>query len=345
MSKTILNEGIEVHAAPRCYLTGETGEVVYSGLRDRLFSAPGIWNVRKSPSLDFYWLDPRPNEDQLGKLYADYFTHQPVTLSLDRGLRPLKRRLARLVLSAKRQYPGTALERVLGRLLSLIPGMVYFANSHVLWLSGPTGKLLDLGCGSGRFLKQMERYGWAGQGVEFDGGGVEAARNIGLEVFHGKVEDAGLPQGSFEAISLIHVIEHLIDPAATLKTLFDLLLPGGRLLIATPNVASLGHGIFREAWRELDPPRHLYLFSPESLIKTVEMAGFRVKFFRTPSRTARAIWRESREIAAKKQNPGSGNAHRPAGGKLGGRLFSLWESTRCLFSPVGEELLVIAEKI
>lgn len=350
MSDTTLNEGIEVRPAPRCYLTGETGEVVYSGLRDRLFSAPGIWNVRKSPSLDFYWLDPRPNEDQLGKLYGDYFTHQPLTLSLDRGFRPLKRRLARLVLSAKRHYPGTALERLLGRLLSLIPGMVYFADSHVLWLSGPTGKLLDVGCGSGRFLKQMERYGWSGRGVEFDEGGVKAARNIGLEVFHGKVEHAGLPQGSFQAISMVHVIEHLIDPAATLKTLFDLLAPGGRLLIVTPNVASLGHAIFGESWRELDPPRHLYLFSPKSLIKTVETAGFRVKTIRTNSRTARAIWRESREIAAGNQGggnqtAGSGKPHGPGRGKLGGRLFSLWESTRCLFSPVGEEVLVIAEKV
>ena len=186
--------------------------------------------------------------------------------------------------------------------------------------------------------------------MEFDEGGVKAARNIGLEVFHGKVEHAGLPQGSFQAISMVHVIEHLIDPAATLKTLFDLLAPGGRLLIVTPNVTSLGHAIFGESWRELDPPRHLYLFSPKSLIKTVEKAGFRVKTIRTNSRTARAIWRESREIAAGNQGggnqtAGSGKPHGPGRGKLGGRLFSLWESTRCLFSPVGEEVLVIAEKV
>ena len=154
------------------------------------------------------------------------------------------------------------------------------------------------------------------------------------------MEHAGLPQGSFQAISMVHVIEHLIDPAATLKTLHDLLAPGGRLLVVTPNVASLGHAIFGESWRELDPPRHLYLFSQESLIKTVETAGFRVKTIRTSSRTARGIWRESRVIAAGQ----SGNPHKPSKGKLWGRLFSLWESTRCLFSPVGEELLIVAEK-
>ena len=354
MNETTLNEGIEVWAAPRCYLTGETGEVVYTGLRDTLFGAPGSWNIRKSPSLDFYWLDPRPNEDQLGKLYADYYTHQPLSLSLDRGLRPLKRRLARLVLSALRQYPGTATERRLGRLLSFIPGMRSFADTHVLWLPGPTGKLLDVGCGSGRFLKQMERHGWVGQGVEFDQAGVEAARKIGLEVYHGKVEAGGFPQASFETVSLNHVIEHLTDPVATLKTLHGLLAPGGRLLIVTPNVASLGHSIFREHWRGLEIPRHLFLFSPRSLIKTVERAGFQVKSSRTLSRTARGIWRESSEIAARggtaendtPRNPAAGNGNPPhrSKGKLGGRLFSLWESARCLFSPVGEELLVIAEK-
>ncbi len=102
---------------------------------------------------------------------------------------------------------------------------------------------------------------------------------------------------------MIHVIEHLFDPIGTLKICRRLLKPGGRLLVVTPNAASLGHAAFKAAWRGLEVPRHLFLFSRESLEICLEQAGFRVTRLRTLAETARGIWCNSQAIRTNKVIP------------------------------------------
>ncbi len=90
MAEEFFNHGIAVTVAPTCYLSGEEGAVVYSGLRDTIYGAPGVWNIRKSSNLLFYWLDPRPKQEELIKLYAGYHTHSKTNLSSMRGIKSLK---------------------------------------------------------------------------------------------------------------------------------------------------------------------------------------------------------------------------------------------------------------
>jgi 2-polyprenyl-3-methyl-5-hydroxy-6-metoxy-1,4-benzoquinol methylase len=71
------------------------------------------------------------------------------------------------------------------------------------------------------------------------------------------------------------VIEHVPDPASLLKECRRVLRPGGKLVVATPNCKSLGHSLFKENWRGLEPPRHLQILSPLALRRFLSEAGFK----------------------------------------------------------------------
>ena len=138
-------------------------------------------------------------------------------------------------------------------------------------------RLLDLGCGDGRFLMQMQKLGWDGEGLEVDPVAAELAhRRTGWTVHGSELGDANLPAGSFGLVTMVHVLEHLPDPRETLTRVHDLLAPGGWVGIAVPNVGSLEAGIFGSCWYPLDLPRHFWGFTPHSLTRLAESCGFDV---------------------------------------------------------------------
>lgn len=127
------------------------------------------------------------------------------------------------------------------------------------------GRLLDIGCGNGRFLANMRQLGWQVQGVEFSEDGVRVCRKAGLEVHHGDLASAKLPDASFDVITIRHVIEHIPDPHGFAAEFSRLLKPGGTLVLETPNSDALGRSWFASNWFANETPRHLYLFAPNNL--------------------------------------------------------------------------------
>jgi hypothetical protein len=88
------------------------------------------------------------------------------------------------------------------------------------------------------------------------------------------------------------VIEHIADPIRSLEICHRLLRPGGVLSLTTPNLASLGHSLFGRDWIGLDAPRHLVLFTPDSLARCLGRIGFQITRH-APSCTARWSFGES----------------------------------------------------
>jgi SAM-dependent methyltransferase len=84
----------------------------------------------------------------------------------------------------------------------------------------------------------------------------------------------GLKPEQFDAIIINHVIEHVFDVVALSAECFRLLKVGGRVVIVTPNGESLGHQKFQKDWRGLEPPRHIHIFSANSLNTLLLKAGF-----------------------------------------------------------------------
>jgi SAM-dependent methyltransferase len=109
----------------------------------------------------------------------------------------------------------------------------------------PVGRVLDVGCATGTFLEVARSRGFEGLGVELSPESLAWCRSRGLPVVPGPVEQAGLPQRRFDIIHLGDVLEHLPDPAVTLRFLRGLLRDQGLIVISTPNFASLATGFFR----------------------------------------------------------------------------------------------------
>lgn len=120
----------------------------------------------------------------------------------------------------------------------------------------------------------MQGFGWRVVGVDPDESAVKVARSRGLTVHCGMLAEQRFPASTFDAVTLNHVIEHVPDPVQTLRECYRILKPGGTLVQFTPNGTSLGHRIYQEHWRGLEPPRHLHIFSMQSLHRVLATAGF-----------------------------------------------------------------------
>lgn len=140
------------------------------------------------------------------------------------------------------------------------------------------GRLLDVGCATGTFLRSMQEHGpWDVYGVELSEEVARQAREqYGLHVFTGTLEQAAFPERSFDAVTMWDVLEHLHDPLGSLREVRRILDPDGILLIRVPNLASWDARLFGPNWAGLDAPRHLYVFTPDTLSAMLKRAGFHV---------------------------------------------------------------------
>jgi 2-polyprenyl-3-methyl-5-hydroxy-6-metoxy-1,4-benzoquinol methylase len=232
------------------------------------------------------WVDPQPALDQLGRLYENYWTHVPPANGQrpENGFRTITKRFAKSAFATAFFWRSSTFRSGLNYLEDLEPG-----------------RILDVGCGNGAFLARAAAAGWKATGVDFDLEAVEAAKlNVDVEAYAGSIMDQRFPAASFDAITMDNVIEHLPNPIETVRECARLLRPGGRLVIMTPNIGSLGHVVFGQDWRGLEPPRHLQIFSASGLKNISRRAGFcSVKIFSSTGNAAsgRGILEASAGIA------------------------------------------------
>lgn len=143
------------------------------------------------------------------------------------------------------------------------------------------GRLLDVGCSYGVFLRVARERGFEAQGVELSADTAALARKQGFEVFVGSLFDAGFPDASFDVVHAGDVIEHLADPRSFVREIRRILAPGGLVVVATPNHAAF----FPRAtlaleralgvpWSHSTPPQHLHQFSTASLARLLGANGF-----------------------------------------------------------------------
>jgi SAM-dependent methyltransferase len=211
-----------------------------------------------------------------------------------------------------------------------------------MWLDDvPPGRLLDVGCGDARGLQALIARGWRVEGQEVDPAAAAEARAHGVAVHEGELAALGLPAERFDAVTLNHVIEHVHDPLGLLVECRRLLRPGGILVAVTPNAGSLGHRRFGPAWRGLEPPRHLHVFSTAALGRLAVAAGFSDVSTRSTGANAYTFGAASSMLAARR-------AGRPLG-FVGARVralgFQVSESLSMMTAPdAGEECILRAAR-
>jgi len=144
---------------------------------------------------------------------------------------------------------------------------------------GPPGRrILDVGAAFGILLRTAREAGWDASGVEIAPDcAAEASRLSGVPVVAGDFTRVPL-EGSFDVIVMLDVIEHLRDPMAGLRRAYELLSPGGILLIETNDIDAPWARLLGNRWWFLDPPQHLFYFSLSGLKERLREVGFSDEF-------------------------------------------------------------------
>jgi 2-polyprenyl-3-methyl-5-hydroxy-6-metoxy-1,4-benzoquinol methylase len=239
-----------------CCICGQaSSELLTQGEDFEYATRPGPFNIVRCASCGHVYLDPLPTPEEIPLLYPPtYYTLNPDSPNAIKGF----------ILKMQTRMG-------VRRTLKLVEGL-------------SVRSIVDVGCGNAdRLLRLAAIFGGRteliGLDLRHDPATVAAARSKGVTLAEGNVEHdlSALKDNGHDLIILSQVIEHLREPAAALRALAQKLSPGGRLLIETPNVGGLDYRLFkRRYWGHWHIPRHLNLFTRESLAKLVTQSGLHV---------------------------------------------------------------------
>jgi SAM-dependent methyltransferase len=215
-------------------------EVLYK-VTDTNQGVPGEWNLMICKQCGLGFIEPFPSQSQIESFYIDQFY-------TDDGQR--------------------------------FQGWVEYLRGMLAWIRGidlnriapMKGRLLDFGAGAGHFSKAQEERGWEVYSVDPYSNKANSADLCKLDGDRIKLE---FPNHYFDVITLWYVIEHLRNPAAAIAEFKRVLKPGGILVLAQQDFASVQARLFGPRWLILDPPRHLWQFNEVNLLKLTARYNFK----------------------------------------------------------------------
>jgi SAM-dependent methyltransferase len=192
--------------------------------------------------------------------------------------------------------------------------------------------LLDLGCGPGTFSIAARARGWRTLGLDINAASVANCRARGLEVIGGAFPHPDLTGQTFDVVAMNDFLEHLTDPGAALRTVRELLAPGGTVFISTPDVGSAMARLTRMRWLHMKPNEHIIYFDRRTIRDLLERNGFRVEHVQSIGRI-RNLGVALEKVAASGELPS----------RVGRALVPRWLADR-INLPVnpGDEMAVIA---
>jgi 2-polyprenyl-3-methyl-5-hydroxy-6-metoxy-1,4-benzoquinol methylase len=190
----------------------------------------------------FRFFNPSPIEESLKYYYEDYMAHVPERINW--------------------------VEKIYYQLFRNVRGLK------------PPGKLLDIGCGNGKYMDFMRSRGWEVTGVD-TGPACDFPRSaLKMTVHEGQLWDQKFPDSFFDVITLWFVIEHVWDLHRLMAECRRILKPGGQLILSTLNSASFEARLFKRYWWHLLAPEHLWQFDKRSLTALLEKNSLQVDYFR-----------------------------------------------------------------
>ena len=240
------DEGWE--ALEHCPLCASTHLRPHYLTRDRHYGIPGNYRLAKCHECSLVFLNPLPTEAALSRLYPEtYYAYQ----SFFGKTHFLKR---------------------------LVKTLLFFRIGTKDPKFAEPGRVLDLGCGSGKFLYAYREKGWRTFGVEINSEAARLGREAaGLDIFAGNLMAAAFPRENFDYIRSNHSFEHIVNPNETLEEIRRVLKPHGKLLIGVPNIAGWNSKFFRRYWWYLRVPVHPFSYSVTTLSKMLQKHGFLVE--------------------------------------------------------------------
>lgn len=233
------------HTINECPICQGTSFEKYLDCKD--FTVTGeTFHLKKCTSCNFVFTNPIPDEASIGKYYQseNYISHSNTSKGIINKLYHLVRTIT------------------IKQKLKL-----------VTTLNKRKGSLLDIGCGTGYFLKECKTAGWKIAGTEPDDQTRQAAiTNTGIQI------DSSIfsLSGKYDIITMWHVLEHIHRLNENIDHIKNLLNKDGKLVIALPNCNSYDAKHYKEYWAAFDVPRHLYHFNENSINILMEKHGYKL---------------------------------------------------------------------
>jgi SAM-dependent methyltransferase len=241
-------------------------------------------------SCELVFLSPRPNENEMSKYYPDSYSFYR-----EGALDGFKEQIKEVIYREYFCGLNTLTFFLRGLLLPVYwllkkRGLLNFIRQYRTYpfLSGlQSGRLLDVGCGSGTTLspygrkyslKWLSTKGYQCEGVEISPNAVKIARSKGLQIHQGYFDRVDLPVNSYDVVRMNYSLEHVHSPKSYLRKAYQVLKPGGILIVSVPNFGGLNNSLFPDA---LEVPRHLYYFTQKTLQQYLEELNFKVENFKT----------------------------------------------------------------
>lgn len=250
------------------------------------------FNIRACDNCGFHFTSPRPDQESIGAYYLseDYISHVAEAKSLKDRIYHMVRRRA-------------------------IQGKQKLIQTH-----HASGRVLDVGCGTGDFLSYLKEKKYTVQGVEVSHQARSLAEAKGLQVTETLKK---IPkENQFNVITLWHVLEHVQDPKQTLQELNVRCDEDALLVIAVPDHSSWDCQHYGNGWAAWDVPRHLSHFRREDMKKLLDETGFELLAIKN-------MWFDAPYVAMLSEQ------YRGAGATMSflkGALIGLWSNTLAVVS-------------
>jgi len=236
-----------------CAICGKKSEKPWVIVKDGTYGIPGEFTLIKCSFCGLVYLSPRPTQKEMEAYYPkDYIPH------------------IRSVSGIEGMFP------VAGKIFYL--GKRFFLGYDPLLGFLKKGTALEIGCGSGLYLKSLMQKGWEAYGVDVSPLAVQYAKQLGIRVHLGELTEAQFKDGFFGVVLCMGALGHIHNPSALLREVRRIIRGDGYLIVTLPNIAGIEARIFKEAyWNGKDIPRQLYFFTPETLENLLRKNGFYVK--------------------------------------------------------------------
>ena len=243
---------------PNCIACGTSMKLLWARACDDRYGYPGYFDVYQCPNCLQAVTHPLLKDSELSGLYGDYYPRKAIDIPglVSQAASPDSPGIRRY-----RRWSGT--------------------DNQGQYLAKPGMTVLDYGCGAGASLLEMREMGVEAFGIEADPNVQQVVDALGLRIFIGSIDDAPYQDHQFDMIVLNQVIEHIPEPGKLLGKLCRLLKPGGRMVLAFPNVNSIYARLFKRRWINWHLPYHLHHFNAKSMELFLSGHGWHVVSTRT----------------------------------------------------------------